>query len=73
MYGVGLRAELVPTDISRSLLCPNMDEKADLLKSRFQGRLWDTVANYEGNSFIRSWSSKDTGEVEQFQNTWLKT
>jgi hypothetical protein len=73
MYGVGLRAELVPTDISRLLLCTNMDEKANLLKSRFRGRPWDTVADYKGNSFIGSWSFKDTGEVGQFQNTWLKT
>ncbi|KAH7371730.1 hypothetical protein BKA66DRAFT_572699 [Pyrenochaeta sp. MPI-SDFR-AT-0127] len=73
MYGVGIVDELVPTDVSRLLLCTNMDEKAEVLKSRFQGKHWGTVAEYQGNAFINCWSSKETGEVEQFQMAWPNT
>lgn len=72
MYGVGLGVELVPTDTSRLLLCTNMDEKTELLKSRFQGKLWNSVAEYTGNSFIGSWALKDAGEIGQFQYSWPK-
>jgi hypothetical protein len=72
MYGVGLRAELVPTDISRLLLCTNMDEKADLLKSRFQSRPWDTVADCKGNSFIGSWISKTLAKSDSFRTLGRK-
>jgi hypothetical protein len=40
-----------------------MDEKAQMLKDRFQGRAWGRVEDYRGNAFIGCWGRKETGEV----------
>jgi hypothetical protein len=70
MYGFTDENELVPDDVSPWLLCTNMEEKARILKERFQGKFWSSVKEYWGNAFIRCWELKEDGEVEALQQTW---
>lgn len=57
-------------DVSRLLLCTNMDEKANMLHQRFQGKFWSSVEEYRGNAFIGCWKGKEGGEVGELQQTW---
>lgn len=70
MWGLEGEKELVPEDVARLRLCTSMDEKAQMLKDRFEGKTWDRVEDYQGNAFIGCWSRKETGEVGEFQKTW---
>lgn len=65
--------EFVPEDVARLQLCTSMDEKAKMLKERFQGKVWGRVEEYRGNAFIGCWGVKDTGEVGGFWKTWAET
>ncbi|KAF1845475.1 uncharacterized protein K460DRAFT_109736 [Cucurbitaria berberidis CBS 394.84] len=70
MWGVEIEVEVVPSDVARLRLCVSMDEKAHVLKERFQGKTWSSVEDYEGNAFIGCWGLKKTGEVGEFQEVW---
>lgn len=72
MWGVEIETVLVPEDVARLRLYKSMDEKAQLLKERFRGKMWN-VEDYRGNAFIGCWGLKKTGEVGEFQKTWLET
>lgn len=49
-----------------------MDEKAQMLRDRFRGKVWGSVEDYRGNAFIGCWGRKETSEVGEFQKTWLE-
>ncbi|KAF1961811.1 hypothetical protein CC80DRAFT_488217 [Byssothecium circinans] len=70
MWCVEVEKELVPDDVTRLRLCTSMDEKAQMLKDRFLGKVWGRVEDYRGNAFIGCWGQKRTGEVGEFQKTW---
>ena len=71
MWDVEIETVLVPEDVTRLRLCMSMDEKAQMLKERFRGKMW--LEDYRGNAFIDCWGLKEAGEVGEFQNTWLET
>jgi hypothetical protein len=73
MWGVEIETVLVPEDVARLRLRTSMDEKAQMLKERFRGKMWGNVEDYRGNAFISCWGLKETGEVGEFQKTWSET
>jgi hypothetical protein len=42
--------ERVPDDVSRPLLCTTVDEKAQMLNKRFQGKFWVSLEEDRGES-----------------------
>jgi hypothetical protein len=44
--------DFVPGDIARWEMCVTMDEKAVMLKDRYQGKAFTDVAQYQGNGFL---------------------
>jgi hypothetical protein len=56
LWGMDRDAEnLVPEDVARLRLCRSMDEKAAMLRERFQGKTFTDVEEYQGNAFINCW------------------
>jgi hypothetical protein len=47
-----------------------MDEKAAMLKNRYQGKSFTDIAQYQGNRFMNSWYREDTGEHGELKKTW---
>jgi hypothetical protein len=72
MYPGGVETETVPDDVCRLVLCTTMDEKAAILKGRFEGKSWESVNDYHGNAFVRCWETKYSGEVGELLQTWLE-
>jgi hypothetical protein len=70
IYPGGVETDTVPDDVCRLMLCTTMDEKATMLKERFQGKSWGSVEDYQGNGFIGCWQSKQCGEVDEMLQTW---
>jgi hypothetical protein len=73
MWGADDSTERVPRDVARLRLCNSMDEKAQVLQERFEGKVWGKVEDYRGNGFIGCWDQKESGEVGDFQKTWPET
>jgi hypothetical protein len=48
MWDVEIETVLVPEDVARLRLCTSMDEKAQMLKERFRGKMWGNVEDYRG-------------------------
>jgi hypothetical protein len=70
MWGVYSEEGTVPDDVGRLRLCMSMDEKAQMLKNRFRGKVWACVEDYQGDAFLGCWETKQTGEVGELQKTW---
>lgn len=73
MYPGGIETDPPPDDVCRLMLCTTMDEKAAILMERFEGKLWNSVEEYDGNAFIGCWESKNSGEVGDLLQTWPET
>jgi hypothetical protein len=70
MYPGGVETDTVPDDVCRLLLCITMDEKATMLKEKFEGKSWESVDDYKGNAFLGCSEAKHTGEVGDLLQTW---
>jgi hypothetical protein len=66
MWDVEIETVLVPEDVARLRLCTSMDEKAQMLKEKFRGKMWGNAEDYRGNAFIGCSGLKEAGEVGEF-------
>ncbi|KAF1829869.1 hypothetical protein BDW02DRAFT_126743 [Decorospora gaudefroyi] len=73
MYPGGRGDGTVPEDVCRLMLCTTMDEKATMLKERFEGKEWASVSDYDGYAFLGCWEKKTSGEAGDLLQTWPKT
>lgn len=48
--------------MARLKLCAKMDEKADMLKGRFGGKILADMMQYKGHGFLNPWTVKVTGK-----------
>jgi len=44
-------------------LARTMDERCALLRDHYQGRFYEDLDSYEGYAFLKSWATKNTGEI----------
>jgi hypothetical protein len=68
MWGVEPDKEAAPEDVARLQLCTSIDEKANLLTSRFEGIRLSSTEEYQGNGFVGCWGLKNTGEIGDVQS-----
>ncbi|KAF2729888.1 hypothetical protein EJ04DRAFT_515625 [Polyplosphaeria fusca] len=55
-HGEGGRDYGIPEDVARLGLCRDMDERATMLRERFEGKWYENVGYYEGDGFLNAWT-----------------
>ncbi|KAF2119147.1 hypothetical protein BDV96DRAFT_487301, partial [Lophiotrema nucula] len=71
----GGREYEIPEDVGRLGLCADMDERAAMLRERFEGKFFASVEDYDeegGDAFLGAWGWKidGKGEVGALEKTW---
>jgi len=61
--GVDEEDNLLPEAPSRLQMARTMDERCDILRGNFEATFYETIEDYKGYAFLKSWTEKEEGEV----------
>ncbi|KAI9892735.1 MAG: hypothetical protein M1814_001155 [Vezdaea aestivalis] len=64
--------DIKPQDTARLRLARTMDERCEMLKTRFGAKFHKSLEDYDGLAFLKSWETKDTGEVGPLEKENLR-
>jgi hypothetical protein len=63
LYSAEEGVDFIHEEIARLKLVRTMDEKCQVLRTRFGAKWYESIAQYEGAACLNAWEWKKTGEV----------